>query len=300
MDNIQHFITYSKFIRNYLFYWIKTPQTLPIVCFKDIELLYIKRFLSFLSDTSYNLTEQTNIHIPITHFPYTCEEIHSSTTCAPHKFLFYTLPPTNTTHSIRYVIQPTTKISITDEQELLIQNADHFEEMYFNSSIFHNITDTVFHTMNYYTEFPKHMNELYRKLYATIEEYPHTASLRNHLTINRLNTIYNKTTHIQPPKIHTSVISFEIQWTTTEKDISDEQSELLHKPITTFMSDYFSDIIYKITYYKTICRTMIHFEKETISTQENIQKKKYETQLFLEHFKDFLDTIPNSYYIFIS
>ena len=295
MENIQYFITYSKFIRNYIFYWSKTPQTLPIICFKEVELIYIKRLLSFLSSSPPEILEQTNISIPISHFPYTCDECHPSATCSPQKHLFYTLPPANTLHSTRYVITPSSKISISDEQELLIQNADHFEELYFNSSIFHTITDSAFHSMNYYTQFPKHMNDLYRKLFATIEEFPHTASIRNHLTIQRMNTIYNKTTHIDPPQIHTSSLSFEIQWTTIEKELSDEQTETLHLPIISFMSEYFSDIIYKITYYKSICRTMLHFEKETISKTN----KKYEIQIFLEHFKDLLDTIPNCYYTFI-
>lgn len=300
MDNLQHFITYSKFIRNYLFYWVKTSQILPIVCFKEVELLYIKRFLFFLSETNYTIQEQTNIHIPTAHFPYTCEETHSSKLCSSHKHIFYTLPPTETTHPIRYTITPTIRIHITDEQETLIQNADNFEEMYFNSYIFHNITDQVFHNLDYYSKFPKHINSLYRNLYAIIEEYPHTASIRNYKTIQQLNTIYNKTTTISPPIIHTSMLSFEIQWTTITAELNDDETELLHNPIISFMSDYFSDITYKITYYKTLSKTMLHFEKDTISQQSNHTKKKYETQLFLEHFKDFLDTIPNSYYTFFN
>lgn len=300
MDNLQHFINYSKFIRNYLFYWIKTSQTLPIVCFKDVEVIYIKRFLSFLSHTTYNIEEQHNIHIPSIHFPYTCEETHSSTTCIPHKHIFYTLPPTETIHTIRYVIIPSSNIQITDEQETLIQNADHFEEMYFNSFMFHDITDQDFHNLNYYSKFPKHVNTLYRKLYATIEEYPHTTTIRNHLTIKHINNIYNKTTSISPPIIHISILSFQIQWTTVEKELDDTQTETLHNPIISFMSDYFSDITYKITYYKSICRTMIHFEKDTISETSAAIKKKYETQLFLEHFKDFLETIPNCHYTFFN
>lgn len=300
MDNLQHFINYSKFIRNYLFYWIKTPQTLPIICFKEVELIYIKRFLSFLSDTNHTIEIEYNVNIPPIHFPYTCEETHSTTTCTPHKHIFYTLPPTESTHSIRYVIRPSSKIQITDEQETLIQNADHFEEMYFNSFMFHDITDQVFHNDNYYSQFPKHINTLYRKLYAIIEEYPHTTTIRNYLTIKHINNIYNKTTTISPPLIDTSILSFEIQWMTIQKDLDDTQSELLHKPIISFMSDYFSDITYKITYYKTICRTMIHFEKQTISQQSDTIKKKYETQIFLEHFKDFLETIPNCSYTFFN
>jgi hypothetical protein len=293
MEDIKHYLNFTKYIRNYLFYWVKTDQILPIICFKTVELHYIKRFMSFLTDKEIHISEQSNVTIPISHFPYLCDEIHKDKECSSHPIVFFTNPIEEPIKR-RFIIKPEEHITINDEQEFMIKSADNFEELYFNSSVFYDINDQLFNRMTYYKEFPHKLHLLYRKLYADTQQFPLTASIRTYLTIDNLSKIYTKNINLHYPSTDTTILSFEIKWLKIQKDISDEESEKLHQSIVSYMEEYFPEIIYKISYYKNICRSMIHFNKDDISHETDAFKKKYEIQTFLEYFQDFIKTIPDS------
>jgi hypothetical protein len=265
------YITYSRYLREYIFYWITTNQTAPIVCCSIPERNYAIRVCLFLSGHMPRFDMSNNVLIPMDTFPY-LEEYDTVFYIPQSKFkkvngklLF---PEYHT-------VYPTHKLLLTRKQENIIKSADEYETNYVRSNIFMNVDDSLFDA-HYYSRFPEALEEHYRLMYEKVAIKPYTASVREKYTLHSLETLYKSIHTVE----YLNVISFELIATV-------EHKPTIYNPFIEYMDNKHPEIHYKIVHHQF--RSFIHLH--------NISTSSLDREMILNDIKKIFDVMPVKYSI---
>jgi hypothetical protein len=265
---LDKYITYSRYLREYIFYWITTNQTSPVVCCSVPERNYAIRLFLFLTGDVPRFDVSYNVLIPADTFPYLDDYDH----------VFY-IPPSKFKKSNNSYIFPEyhalypKKVMMTRKQENIIKSADEYETNYIRSNVFMNVDDSLFDT-HYYSRFPEALESHYRLMYDKVAVRPYTAPVREKYTLHSLELLYKSIHTVE----YLNVISFEL--TTTV-----EQPPTIYKPFIEYMDYHHPEVSYKIVHHKH--RSFIHLHNMTTSSLDR--------EMILNNIQKIFDVMPVRY-----